>query len=76
MSDTEIFSETTSSIAGAADCEPGLVRNYCDWGLIECRRLKSGMRLLKPSAAEKVRKLRTQRLARRGGNYRTKAAIT
>jgi hypothetical protein len=67
--DTDIFSETTNAIAAAVPCDAGTVRAYCDWGWIECRRISNGVRLLKPSAVEKVRKLRTERLARRGGNH-------
>jgi len=62
----EMFSETPNSIAGAVPCDPGLVRDYCDWGLLEYRRLRNGTRLLKPSAVERVRKIRAERLARCG----------
>lgn len=71
----DIFSETTSTIAAAVPCNGATVRDYADWGLIECRRLANGTRLLKPSAVEKVRKLRAQRLARRGGRHRAEAAV-
>jgi hypothetical protein len=72
----EEFTESTTSIAaqvGALDgrpCDPGTVRDYADLDLIEHRRLKSGARLFKPSAVAKVRKLRAERIARRGKHPR------
>jgi hypothetical protein len=60
------FTETSNAIAGAVPCDPSTVRDYCDWGLLEHRRLANGIRLLKPSAVERVREIRTERLARRG----------
>ena len=63
----DIFSETTTTIAAAVPCNSATVRDYGDWGLIECRRLANGTRLFQRSAVERVRKLRAERLARRGG---------
>lgn len=73
MNSTEGYSETTNAIAGAVPCDAGTVRDYCDWGLVEYMRLANGVRLLKPSAVRRVREIRAQRLARRGGR-RAKAA--
>jgi DNA-binding transcriptional MerR regulator len=70
----EIFSETTGSVAEAVPCALATVRDYCDWNLIEHLRLPNGMRLLKPSAIEQIRQIRTVRLARRGGNHGRGAA--
>jgi hypothetical protein len=70
----EQFTETTNTVARAVDppCDPGTVRDYADLGLLECLRLANGVRLFKPSAAAKVREIRAQRLARRGGDHRRK----
>ncbi len=70
----DTFSLTTAAIAHAVPCDPGIVRLYADMGWLECRRLSNGVRLLKPSAVEKVRKLRAERLARRGGSHKAKPA--
>jgi hypothetical protein len=65
----EQFTESTNAVARAVDppCDPGLVRVYADMGLIECLRLANGVRLFKPSTAAQVARIRTERLARRGG---------
>jgi hypothetical protein len=65
-SNSETYSETTSAIAHAADVLPDTVRLYADMGLLEHVRLKSGIRLLKPSAAERVREIYSQRMGNRG----------
>jgi hypothetical protein len=69
VSDKESFSQTTNAIAAAVPCDAGTVRDYCDLGLLEHQRLANGVRLLKPSAAQRVREIRAQRLARRGGRH-------
>jgi hypothetical protein len=68
----EQFTLTTSAVAREVDppCDPSTVRDYADWGLIECFRLASGVRLFKPSAAAEVIRIRAERLSRRGGNTR------
>ena len=66
----EDFSETTTAIAGKVPCDASLVRRYADLGLIEQRRLMNGMRVFQPSAAESIRKLRAERIARRGRHVR------
>lgn len=73
--EAEQFTETTNTVARAVDppCDPGTVRDYADWGLIECRRLANGVRLFKPSAVSEVREIRAERLGRRGGPKRTVA---
>ncbi len=74
---TEEFTETSNAIARAVPtqpCDPSTVRFYADQGLIECRRLANGIRLFKPSAALRVEEIRTERLARRGGNHGRGAA--
>jgi hypothetical protein len=72
----EIFTETTNTIAASVPCNPATVRSYSDWGLIEHRRLANGVRLFKRSAIERVRKLRAERLAHRGGRRRAEAPAT
>jgi hypothetical protein len=70
----ENYTQTSNTIAAKVPCDPSLVRAYADAGWIECRRLASGVRLFKPSAISAVRKLRAERLARRGGRPRVEAA--
>ena len=70
----EIYTKTTSDIASAVPCHAGTVVDYCNWGLIPYRRLGNGVRLLSDSAVEQVRRIRAERLARRGGNHQSKAA--
>lgn len=65
------FTQTSNDLARAVPCDPGTIRDYADSGLIECHRLASGIRLFQASAAEQVRQIRTERLARRGGNRRS-----
>lgn len=60
------FTQTSSSIARVADCTAALVRKYADEGLIECKRSTDGRRLFPHSAADTVRALKAERLARRG----------
>ncbi|MGH2879233.1 MAG: hypothetical protein ACRDK4_06470 [Solirubrobacteraceae bacterium] len=62
----EPFSRTTTEIAAQVLCDPQLVRDYAGRGWIECRVLANGIRLYQPSAAEKVRRIRAERIARRG----------
>lgn len=66
----EIFSETTSSLGREAGVLPETVRLYDKLGLIESVRLANGIRLFKPSAAERVRAIYCERMARRGGHPR------
>ena len=72
----EQFTESTNAIARAVEppCDPGLVRDYADAGLIECLRLANGMRLFKPSVALEVARIRKERIARRGNHQRGPAA--
>ena len=72
MTDLE-WSETTSKVAAGADCQPNLVRQYSDEGLLESRRLPNGTRLFRADAAERVRKLKAERLALRGRHSRKPA---
>jgi hypothetical protein len=60
------FRLTVNQVASQAKCDPCTVRCYADAGFIECRRLASGMRLLRPTAVAKVRALRAERMSRRG----------
>jgi DNA-binding transcriptional MerR regulator len=53
----ENFSETTSSVARQAGVLAETVRLYGKLGLLECLRLPNGIRLFKPSAADRVRKI-------------------
>lgn len=71
----EPFTETTTDVARAVPCDAGTVREYEALGLIEAKRLVNGMRLFRASAAQQVRKIRTERLAHRGGR-RIRAAAT
>jgi len=66
----DIFTETTNTVAAGVPCNPATVRDYADSGLIEHRRLANGVRLFKRSAIERVRQLRDEGLARRGGARR------
>ncbi len=70
-STTEPFDQTISSIARSAGVIPETVRSYVAAKLIDSIVLPNGMRLLRPSAAAKVRELKEAGLARRG---RRKAA--
>lgn len=68
----EEFSETVNTVAHGVPCDPCTVRVYADSGLIECKRLASGLRLFKPSATALVQQIRAERLARRGGRREKK----
>jgi hypothetical protein len=63
---TENFSETPSKMGRDIGIHPGTVRSYCDEGLVEFLRLANGTRLLKPSAALRIREVYAERIARRG----------
>ena len=67
------FSETTGSIARLVPCQPQLVRTYSDAGWVEFRRLADGTRVYRPDAAMRVREIKEQRLARRGGRVASEA---
>jgi hypothetical protein len=69
------FCETVNSIARRVPCQAATVRRYANFGWIESRRLSNGMLVLKPSAADKVRKLRAQRLAKWGDGSRALAVM-
>ena len=69
MKQDDEFTQTPNAIAGAVPCDAGTVRDYCDWGLVPYRRISNGTRLLKPSAVDQVRRIRAERLARRGGRH-------
>ena len=69
----ENYSETSNAIAAKVPCDAGTVRDYADAGWVECRRLANGIRLFKPSAVNAVRKLKAERLARRGERPRAEA---
>lgn len=75
-SNLETYSETTSAIARAADVLPDTVRLYTDLGLLEYVRLQTGVRLLKPSAVQRVREIYAQRMARRGRPKRAPESST
>lgn len=66
------FRLTSGLVAAKVPCDQGVVRQYADAGWIECRRLANGVRLFRPSSVEKVRRLRAERLARRGKYERTR----
>jgi DNA-binding transcriptional MerR regulator len=70
----EPYNQTTSTLARLACCEPQLVRDYANLQLIECIRLENGTRLFKSSAAARVREIRAERLARRGGRRTARPA--
>jgi DNA-binding transcriptional MerR regulator len=61
------FTETTGSLARLAGVLPETVRAYGDLGLIECQRTANGVRMFRANAAEQVKKIVKERLARRGG---------
>jgi hypothetical protein len=67
MSDPDLeWPETTGTVARKAGCEAQLVREYADARLIPSRRLPNGTRLFRADADAQVRKLKAERLARRG----------
>lgn len=68
------FELTCSRVAALAGCGENLVREYADAGLLESRRLSNGMRVFRPDAAERVRQIKAERLARRGRYQRQMAA--
>ena len=61
------FSETSGSLARKCGVLPETIRAYGDAGLIDCKRLESGVRMFRASAAAQVQKILAERLARRGG---------
>ena len=67
---TETYCETTGTTARKAGVLPETVRAYADLGLLEFVRIANGMRMFRPDAAERVRKIRAERMARRGGSRR------
>jgi hypothetical protein len=70
----EQFTETTTTLAALAGCLPETVRLYGKLRLLESLTLPSGVQLFKRSDASKVRSIMADRLARRGGNHKAKAA--
>jgi DNA-binding transcriptional MerR regulator len=70
----ELHTETTTTIARSACVLAETVRDYENLGLLECVRLPSGVRLFKPSAAQRVREIFAERMARRGRPRKTVAA--
>jgi DNA-binding transcriptional MerR regulator len=69
------WTETTSSVAAEAGCEPSLVRAYTREGLIPSYQLPNGTRLYRRDAANRVRKIKAERLSRRGRYPRPSAAV-
>jgi DNA-binding transcriptional MerR regulator len=63
---SEEFDRSTSDIAREAGCQADTVRLYADLGLIECKRLANGTRLLRKSAGAEVKAIREKRMANRG----------
>jgi len=68
------FTETTGSLARKAGVLPETIRLYGDTGLIDCRRSATGVRMFRPSAADQVKRILAERLARRGGSQAGPAA--
>jgi DNA-binding transcriptional MerR regulator len=66
MATAEIPNATVPAIAREARVSEDLVRDYANKGLIECTRLASGVRLFKPSVAQRVREIYAERMAIRG----------
>lgn len=70
-----VWRKTTTTVAAEAGCQPNLVRLYADEGLLESRVLPNGVRLFKANAAHHVRKIKAERLSRRGRYVRPSAAF-
>jgi hypothetical protein len=63
---SEPYTQTSSGISVLAECTPGYVRDLALAGLVPHIRASNGIYLYPASAAELVRKLKAQGLARRG----------
>jgi DNA-binding transcriptional MerR regulator len=72
--DSELFDQTTGSLARLANVLPETVRAYADLELIECLRLENGVRMFKSSAAARVKEIRAERMAHRGGRRVARAS--
>ena len=67
MSDDDPFEVTSGGLARGAGLDADTARSYGDLGLLDMIRLDNGVRLFRRSAIEKARKLREDRVHRRGG---------
>lgn len=70
------FVETTGSIARGALCGQAFVARCCAAGLVEFVVLPNGIRLLRPSAVNRIKELKAKSIARRGRLQRTDASAT
>ena len=61
-----MYTETIGSTARAAKVAVATVRAYADKGLVECIRTADGRRMFQASAAQRVREIYRERMARRG----------
>lgn len=71
---TNAYTETTGSTARKAGVLPETVRTYADLGLLDCLRVANGMRMFRADAADRVREIHAERMARRGGSRKAGAA--
>jgi DNA-binding transcriptional MerR regulator len=69
------WTETAATVAAKAGCAPDLVRAYTKAGHIPSRQLANGIRLYRSSAVALVRKIKAERLSRRGRYVRPSAAV-
>ena len=61
-----MYTETVSAIAMMAGCTPNYVREQAAEGRVPCIRASNGMLLYPREAADVVRRLKAEGLARRG----------
>ena len=62
----DVYTNTSGDIAQKVPCQPDLIRQYSNMGLIQCRRLPNGTRLFSAEVVERVREIKAKRLANRG----------
>jgi DNA-binding transcriptional MerR regulator len=60
------YTDTTSTLARAANVTAPTVRLYADLGLLDFQRASNGVRLFRAGQAPKVREIFSQRMAKRG----------
>jgi len=66
MTDDEAFTETTGALARAAHVSQPTVRKYTDLGLLPYIVASNRIRLYQPQAAQTVKRILAQRIAKRG----------
>ncbi len=64
------FTQTTRAISVDADCTPQYVSELAREGVIRFITASDGTKLFQPATAADVRRIKAERLARRGGHKR------